>query len=761
MSVSIFRRTIFGTLLLSAACVAGCSSPGNSSDPTPPLPGSSLTNAGAHGEGGHVADPRELVLSGAVASLLRLQHLSQQEINDELSLKSYAHFLETIDPEKLFFLKEDITALKKSESLFDDELLSGNFRIAHQANEMFLRRLKSVQANVETYLSNPIDLDIKEFRETDSEKLAYSESITALGKRWGRALKLEILGRVHRMALRSESLTKAIAEDAKDKSKKKLTGEEAAAHEEKMATLKKSLAKIPTDEPGRIAKAQADLQKSYSARFVRLADIDALSPAANFINAITGSFDPHTIYMPPIEKENFDISMSGSLEGIGAVLMEQDHFIGVNEIVVGGAAWKQGDLEAGDLILSVGQETEDAVDVGDMKINRVVRMIRGPKGTTVSLTVEKEDKSIKTIAIVRDKVSIKESFAQGAIIEGKGKVPVGYINLPSFYGQTHGPPRADARFSATDVKKLLTMYEQRGVSGVVLDLRSNGGGLLDDARKMTGYFIKQGPVVQTQLPDGTIEVLEDTDADINYSGKVVVLIDRFSASASEIVAAALQDYGRAVVVGAGPTHGKGTVQGLLDLDRANESADDPPLGVLKLTVQQFFRINGSSTQKRGVVPDIGFPDSYKHLETGERNLDNALPWREVKKLPFEPWSKATWKTDELAAKSSARQAKSRYFTMAEKRGELMKRRRDETKIPLQQSAFKARSKKQLDEYEALSPPDDKKPKALFNVEYLAYTKASDNSDESKAAKEKIKNWSEGLARDPVVNESIMILRDML
>ncbi len=705
---------------------------------------------------GHAPDPREEILSGAVASLLRLQHLSQQEINDELSLKSYKQFLQMIDPDKLFFLKSDIAALEASKLKFDDDLLSGNLRIAHQANDIFLKRLAAVQKMVETYLASSIDLSKDESRQTDSEKLDYVASETELGERWGRALKLEILGRVHRMGLRSESLTKAIA--AADDGKKR-TGEEAEAHSKKIATLKKALAKIPNDEAGRIAKAQGDLQKSYSARFVRLMDVDALTPAANFINAITNSFDPHTVYMPPTEKENFDISMSGSLIGIGAVLVEQDHFIGVNEVVVGGAAWKQGDLEAGDLILAVAQEGAEAVDVGDMKINKVVHMIRGKKGTTVSLTVEKEDKSIKTISIVREKVSLKESYARGAIIEGKGK-PVGYIYLPSFYGQTHGRPEPGARFSATDVKKLLAIYEKRNVGGVVIDLRSNGGGLLDDARKMTGYFIKKGPVVQTQLPDGTVEVLADTDPAVNYSGKVVVLIDRFSASASEIVAAALQDYGRAVIVGAGPTHGKGTVQGLLDLDRANENPNDPPLGVLKLTVQQFFRINGSSTQRRGVSPDISFPDSYKHLETGERNLDNALPWREVDTLSYERWPAATWDISALRTKSLVRQSKSTYFTMAEKRGELMKKRRDDSLVPLAKDKYEARNKAQQDEIDALSP-DEKAIKPFFKVNPVEYAHTPGNADESKDAKEKLKAWSESLAKDPVVNESVLILRDML
>ncbi len=743
-------------ILFSAACAVACSSSNGSKDPTPPLP---TTQSEGEPASARKADPREVVLSASVAGLLRRQHLSQQKINDELSLMSYDQFIETIDRGKLFFLKKDIDALAAHKSKFDDELLSGNLRIAHEANEAFLRRLPVVEKVVNAYLSGPIDLSVDEYRETDPDKLEFAASEEELAARWGRSLKLEILGRVHRMSTSTESRTKALkkANDGKTRS-----GEEAEAHAKKISTLEKALGKIPKEESARLAKAQEDVKKSYSARFTRLADVDPLTPAANFINAITGSFDPHTIYMPPTEKENFDISMTGSLIGIGAVLMEQDHFIGVNEIVVGGAAWKQGELEAGDLILSVTQGDADAepVDIGDMKINRVVKMIRGKKGTTVTLTVQKEDKSIKTVSIVRDTVSIAETYARGAMIKGKGKSAVGYIHLPSFYGHTNRAAKPDDRFSARDVKKLLEIYEKRKVPGIILDLRQNGGGLLDDARKMAGFFIDKGPVVQTQLPDGTVEVLADTDPTINYTGKVVVLIDRFSASASEIVAAALQDYGRAVVVGAGPTHGKGTVQGLLNLDLANESEDDPPLGFLKLTLQQFFRINGASTQLRGVEPDIGFPDSWKHIETGERSLDHALPWREVDKLSYDMWGGKSWDVAALKAKSLTRQAESTYFTMAEKRGALMKKRRDESKIPLAQEKYKAYSKKQKDEFEALSP-DEKDPKPLFALEMVDYAPKPTDPRAAKEEAAKNKNWTEALSYDPVVSESVQILRDML
>jgi carboxyl-terminal processing protease len=752
----------FLSALLLASLAACNSSTSSSADPRPPLPGASVGEAGEDGSSPlESADSREPRLSQAIAQLLNSQHLGALEINDELSRKSFDQFLKTLDFGKLFLLQADVDKLSKLRDELDDQLLSGELELAHLANNTFAKRLDVVATIVETRLASPFDFTIKEFRETDTDKIKYAKDDKELSERWRQVLKLEALGRVSRMESRIESLEKAIAEEKKKKKPAKQSAEEAAAAKKKLDSLTKALAKIPTTPEKRLAKAQEDLEKSYSARFTRLKDVDPLTPAANFINAVTASFDPHTVYMPPAEKENFDIQMTGSLEGIGAVLVEEEHFIGVREVVPGGASWRQGELEAGDLILSVAQEGEEPVDIGDMKINKVVKMIRGPKGTTVTLTIEKDDSSIKTISIVRDRVVIEDSYARGAVLQRAGKAPVGYIYLPSFYGDTRHR-RAQTRGSAQDVELLLGRLARQGVEGVIIDVRSNGGGLLDDSRKMTGLFIKEGPVVQTQLPDGTIEVLKDEDPSITFNGKVVVLIDRFSASASEILAAALQDYGRAVVVGPGPTHGKGTVQALLDLNRANLSPDDPPMGVLKLTIQQFFRINGSSTQRRGVTPDIAFPDTFKHLETGERNLDNSLPWSKVAELPFTPWVAKGWDKAALLQKSVARQAKSKYFVSLEKRALLLKKRQDDTLMPLRRKDYEAKLKAQKAEMDALVPDTDKAPN-YFTVKEVKYgaQKPKVKRGGNHAPQDTAKAWSESLAKDAVVDESVRILGDML
>lgn len=744
-----FHLSLPAALALSLSLLGCNSSASSPAGATPPLPPSQVSA----GSPASQPDPREVQLSKSIVSLLAAQHLRSQPINDKLSRQSFKQFMESLDPGKLYLLASDVKSLKRFEDQLDDQIQSGNLWLAHAASDAFIKRLKIVETVVAKRLLAPFDFSIDESRETDSEKLTFANTEAELEERWRKVLKLETLGRVTRMADRIEPLTKSIAEAKKNLAT--VTEEEKEAATKKLAVLEKALAKIPTNDTERMAKAQEEMAKSYSARFTRLSDVEDLAPAASFLNAITASFDPHTLYMPPTQKENFDIQMSGRLEGIGAVLVEEDHFIGVRDIVPGGASWRQGDLESGDLILAVSQEGADAVEVGDMRINKVVKMIRGPKGTTVTLTVEKADSSVKMISIVRDVVEIEAAYAQGAILKRKGAADMGYIYLPSFYGDTGGRS-PDARASAADVKKLLAIFAKRKLEGIILDVRSNGGGLLDDSRRMSGFFIEQGPIVQTKMPDGTIEVLSDDDPAVVYDGKLVVMIDQFSASASEIVAAALQDYNRAVIVGPGPTHGKGTVQALLNLSR-DPSA--PPLGVLKLTIQQFFRVNGASTQWKGVIPDIPFPNPYKHMETAERNLDNSVPWSQVAELKHADWNH-TWKRADLLAKSEARQAKSTYFTNVDRRAELLKTRRDDTVLPLRKSDYEARLKKQQDELKALTEDEDELP-SLFVVKPVQYHANKTDLGNDKAAKAKQESWNKSLARDAAIAESLNILGDML
>ena len=614
----------------------------------------------------------------------------------------------------------------------DDQLHSGNLVLSRLAQAIMAERHEAVAKLVATQLAKPFDFSIDETLELDPEKYDYASNDKDFADRWRRSLKQQALERVARMDKLHKSLTEALG---KVKTK------------EERALTEKALGKLPSTAEARRDKVRTDLTKRYDALFSRLAKPEALESTDAFLNAVTSVYDPHTVYLAPAEQENFDIQMSGKLEGIGAVLQESDHFIKVIEIVPGGASSRQGMLKAGDLILAVTQQGEEAVDITDMRINMVVKMIRGKAGSVVTLTVKKPDDRVEILSITRDVVEVEASYARGAVLErGSGMEPLGLIYLPSFYGSTRSRD-ASQRNATADVRRLLADMQKRKLSGLILDLRGNGGGFLDQARDISGMFIDVGPIVQTKYSSGDAEVLRDKDPAIVYNGSVVVLVDRFSASASEIVAAALQDYGRAVVVGT-TTHGKGTVQVLLDLSRM-ASNPQKPLGILKLTIQQFFRIQGGSTQFRGVVPDVSLPDPAAHVESGERFLDHAIGWSEVDGLPFKKLARS-WSSSDLARRSAARVAANPIFAKFTKLSELAKGRRAKTEVPLNRVTWKARRDADESALEAADPKLGDR-----NEQFIVTVVGSESSKN-----DRIENWRKNIARDPWVGEAVNILTDM-
>jgi carboxyl-terminal processing protease len=380
-------------------------------------------------------------------------------------------------------------------------------------------------------------------------------------------------------------------------------------------------------------------------------------------------------------------------------------------------------------------------------------MIRGPKNTVVRLRVQKPTGTQETVAITRDVIVIEAAYARGALVTPPGGATYGYIHLPSFYnGKANGQ-----RASGEDVAKLLAEMKDRKVRGVILDLRSNGGGVLGDAIEVTGALIDRGPVVQVQDSDGSRKVLADKRAGVDYDGPIVVLVDRFAASASEIVAGALQDYQRAVIVGTGPTHGKGTVQTLADLDAATGGAIE--LGVVKLTVQQYFRVSGASTQREGVIPDVLLPDPAGHVESGERELDNAIPWSSVDEAPHADW-RVAWKKADLVARSGARVGKDPVLAKIATAVEVLRARREDTRVPLEKGAWDARRKEQRAALEAALPDLDKTSarfavKPIADPEVPVVAPGPGGKVDDRPAK-----WRDNLARDPWVDESLHILADM-
>ena len=715
----------------------------------------------------------------AVGKLLEAEHLRHPTIGDGLSEKAFKRYVKAIDPGKMFLLQSDVDTLQAYADKIDDELHSGHLQLAHAGAAVFSRRVAAVKIMIADLLAHPLDLTNQEWIETDPDKLALARSDQELRDRWRRRLELEVLERMAAMDDRAADLAKDSKKGTPGAGKKP-AGHAAGADnageagtpgvpatgpatdtEPDAATADGSpplsADQIPPTEAGREAKAEADLAKSYDARLTRLLHPGKLDAASDLLNAVTSSLDPHTDYLPPDDEANFDIQMSGSLEGIGAVLREDDHYIRVVQLVPGGASWRQGQLEAGDVIEAVAQQGKQPVDVADMRIDDVVRMIRGKKGTVVTLTVRKPAGQQESIAITRDVVVIEAAYARGAVLRLKGdRQSYGYIYLPSFYGgQTTGATRS----AAGDVRRLLAEMRRRKVAGVVLDIRQNGGGLLDDAVKMTGLLIDKGPVVQTQTSDGKREVLRDRDPGETYDGKLVVLVDRYSASASEILAAALQDYKRAVIVGTGPTHGKGTVQVLADLDRM-VGGHGPALGVLKLTIEQFFRVNGASTQWKGVVPDVVLPDPDGYKKTREKQLDNSIPWSSIEPVPHTDWPTHR-SLSKLAAESARRVAKSDVFAHVTAQTKLLLAQRDDTKLPLSRPVWTALRKQREAEIDAVSPKIDKGP-SRFTVTIVDYDgKAKVVARPGGKVNDTYNKWRQNLSRDPWVEESLHVLHDMI
>ena len=676
---------------------------------------------------------REEMLSLILIKLLNEQHLRTRALDDDMSKLAFDAFIERLDPGKLFLLKKDADALKRHTTKIDDQLKSGKLDLAMEGGVLLMTRIRTVEKLVTDVLSKPFDLTVEDTLETDGEKRDFCVDDAALHLRWERVLKYQLLSRTEQLKRADED-------------------------------LKKEGTRL-TDDRDPAIRAREKLDARYKSRFKRMLQTDHIDWLERYINAVAEVWDPHTSWMPPRRTEDFDIRMSGRLEGIGAVLREDGPLIQVVRIVPGSASWRQGQLEADDHILAVAEGSADAVDVVDMRLRDAVRLIRGKKDTEVRLTVKKKDGRSIVVPIVRDVVKIETAYAKGAMLKLTGvAASIGYIDIPSFYG-TRNRKKGDARTSSGDVRRVLeTFREKHGaeMKGVILDLRGNGGGFLLDAQAMAGLFFDEGPVVLTKGRGPDSRTLRDPKPDVVYDGPLIVLVDRYSASASEIVAAALQDYGRAVVVGSGKhTHGKGTVQTLVNMDRfipENVDADSvAPLGVLKLTERSYYRISGGSTQLRGVTPDVRLPDPNAYVESGEGRHKNAIPWDEVAPVPHNKWARKLPSGAALTSASTARQATVEAFKRVAARNTLLEARKDASIWPISQKSWDARrtkEEKELDELELW--PDD--APALFETTLVRY---GDGMTAEKDGKDPAVEWSKEIAKDPWLEETLRVMNDML
>lgn len=663
---------------------------------------------------------RDTIITRIMLHALDNWHYSRIRLDDNLSQKAFNLYLKKIDPSKRFLLKPDIEQLRQYQNKIDDELTTGKYGLLEEASALLNKRIERVQAFSEDLLRHPFDFSQAETLELDPDKRDYCANEAEQKEYWRKSLKYRAL--LYYLTLENEAGGKG---------------------------------KAPAFKPELEARAREKLSQSLKREFQMLLGKNSDDRLEQYLNAVAGSLDPHTTFFLPEQAKDFEADLSGTLEGIGAVLETDGEYVKVNEIVPGSAAWRQGELKAGDLILKVGQGAEEPMDISFMPLDEVVKYIRGKKGTEVRLTVKKPDGRILVIPIIRDTVVIEEAYAKAAIITNQQlNKKFGYIYLPSFY---HDYKSSKGRSAAADVRSQLQKLKAEKVDGVILDLRNNYGGLLDDAVAMSGLFIKNGPIVQVKNGAGHIEVLNDPDPDLVYGGPLVVLINSFSASASEILAAALQDYGRAIIVGGPSSYGKGTVQVITDLDRflGREYSVLKPIGSLKLTVQKYYRINGGSTQGKGVISDIPLPDINENL-TKEKDLDNALPWDTISPTYYRKWTAGPSNLKKIKSNSTERVKANPSFKLIADHVKRVKERQENTSQSLKledvynEQALLKKEAESLKNYAA-------------ERSYLKVTVVNDASGYSKEPSrlEKLKEWQKNVAADPYIDEAMSILGDVI
>jgi carboxyl-terminal processing protease len=674
---------------------------------------------------------RNQLIGYMLAKQLPVMHFSDKVMNKELSLAAFDLYLKQLDFQKRFLLQGDVDTLTAYGPDIAPNLLESSIVLPEVGYGILITRIDAVKKITEQLLAAGFDYNREEQFETDPEKLHYAVDKAELRSRWRKILKAQIISRYL-----------DLVQEQKDAAEEK--------GEAKSADAPKSDKELWAEAEKKVAKRNANF-------FNRLHQETLQDHYDRFFNAVARAFGPHTNYMAPAGKEYFDILMRGSLEGIGALLREEDGYIKVVSIIPGSASARQGRLQAEDIILDVAQGDKEPVEITDMRLREAVRLIRGPKGSEVRLTVKKPDGTKVLIPIQRDVVQIEETFVKSMLIKSPGGSKVGYVMIPSFYRDFEKTRSGsdDARNSTGDTRKAIEELKKQGISGLILDLRNNGGGALLDSIYITGLFIPEGPVVLVKDSYGEKRILSDEDPSVTWDGPLLVLVNKFSASASEILAAALQDYGRAVIVGGARTYGKGVVQTIRNMNDnlpllRIKNYDD--LGAVKVTIQKFYRVNGGSTQYKGVVPDIVLPSLFQHLKSGEQYLDYSLPWDQVTPVPFHK-SEVSYDMALLKQRSQARVLKDEELQVIAEEAAKATARAELTSISLTLADMRAKRE------------EAETAREKIGAHYLKYREEQDTENGTPPAEDSDykgdkDKWKKEIQEDPYINESLLILDDM-
>ena len=688
-------------LLLGAAIFVGFRSLGFGSEPTPTKYEKILRNVG---------------------TLLGEIHYSPKKVDDKFSKEVFNKYLGEIDQEKNILLQSDIESLRKFETKIDDEINGAPIQFFTAFTAIYKKRLADVEGLYKEILSKPFDFTKDETVNLDYEKLPFPKNEAERKEAWRKRLKYMVLDRY--------------------------------------ADLVEGQKNIKETE-GAVPKTNEQLEKEARDRALKLMDryFDRLKFKMSdddrfniLVNTITEAMDPHTTFFPPVEKRYFDEQMSGRFFGIGASLRDEDGVIKIGTLLTGSPAWKSGKIQVGDIIQKVAQGNQEPVDLTGYLVEDAVKLIRGKKGTEVKLTVKKADGTTTVVSLIRDEIVQDETFARSAVVNStRGKI--GYIFLPEFYADFDNP---QGNRSYVDVAKEVAKLKEQKVDGIIIDLRNNGGGSLYDVVQMAGLFIEEGPIVQVKDREGKAQILRDKDKSVLYDGPLAVMVNELSASASEIFAAAIQDYKRGVIIGSTSTYGKGTVQRNIGLDKMFgllESNNE--LGTVKLTLQKFYRINGGSTQLKGVSSDVVVPDVFEYSKIREKDNPGALPYDEIRKADFNAW-KGDYDLNLVRSHSEERTKNNAVFNLIKTNAEWLAKQNDRQyslnfdKYRQEQAQIR-QAVKQIDSLNKLSQQ--------LAIETLPQDANRYTGDSAKA--ERYKNWLKNLKSDIYLDEAVKVLDDMI
>lgn len=668
-------------------------------------------------------DPnKDKTLIELIAYVLENGHYDAKDINDSFSKEVYSDYLESLDPLKRYFYASDIEEFQKFEDRIDDQIKNSDISFFDLTYSRLVNRMAEAEGIYKEILDEPFDFSKKENFTTDYEDQPYAASKEEMKERWRKQLKFTAIANFY------------------DKKK-----------EQELELENNSDYKVKSDKELEV-EARKLTQSSLEEYFDFNDDLERKDWFSLYVNSIVEEFDPHTFYFAPQDKDRFDQAMSGKLEGIGARLQKKNDNVKIVEIISGGPAWRGEEIEVGDEILKVKQEDEkEAVSVVGMRLDDAVSLIKGPKGTKVTLTLRKVDGTIEDVEIIRDVVEIEETYAKTSMVKKNDRM-YGVINLPKFYFDMENYSERNA---ASDVKNEIIRLKELGMEGLVLDLRNNGGGSLKTVVDIAGLFIKEGPIVQVKSKLEGQEVLKDTDPSVLWDGPLVILVNELSASASEILAAAMQDYKRAIIIGSKQTYGKGTVQNVLDLNRWVRNSDLGDLGALKITTQKFYRVNGGSTQLEGVKSDVVVPDRYSYIDIGEKDQENPLPWDQIEAADYKIWDGYVG-FEETLTNSKARMAQNPHLKLIQENAEWIRDQRNDDSFPLSYEDYEA----EMESNEVQAKKFNKISEYESNLTYesLPYEKELFTTDTVLA--EKRERWHQNLSSDVYMEEAVNVLEDL-